>query len=597
MTSTRDTYLLLRALADELARCGIAGACTSPGSRSAPLVLSLVRDGRFPCFSHVDERSSAFFALGLAKATGRPAVLACTSGTAAANYLPAVIEAREARVPLVVLTADRPPELRDTGAGQTVDQVKLYGDAVKWFVEVGVHEATAERLRWIRALACRAVWTALDGRPGPVHLNLPLREPLVLAEPLEADERGPAAGGGRPDGRPWVVRPSAPPDRRAGAQVLARIAGSARRGVVVAGREERGRREPAERSPLARTAAAFAEAAGWPLLADPLSGARTGAAAVAHYDALLRVEAFAEAARPDVVVRIGDLPTSKPLRAWLAGLDAVQVLLDPDGAWQDPAQVADLVLPHEPAGVLAALAEEAPHGEEAWAQAWADADSRAARAIERTLGEELSEPRLAAELGARLPADATLVVASSMPVRDVETFFGVRDVPPRVLSNRGANGIDGTLAAAYGVAAASDGPVVALAGDVAVAHDIGSLLIARRLAVPLTIVLVDNGGGGIFDFLPVSTQRDAYEHHVATPTGLDFAHAAALFGLHHLPVDDLAGLRAAVDHGLASAGTTLVHVRTDRAANVALHRRVWEAVARELATEVTPPAPAAAPGA
>jgi 2-succinyl-5-enolpyruvyl-6-hydroxy-3-cyclohexene-1-carboxylate synthase len=204
---------------------------------------------------------------------------------------------------------------------------------------------------------------------------------------------------------------------------------------------------------------------------------------------------------------------------------------------------------------------------------------------------------LALELGARLPADATLVVASSMPVRDVETFIPARDAPPRVLSNRGANGIDGTLAAAYGVAAGSEGPVVALAGDVTVAHDIGSLLIARRLAVPLTIVLVDNGGGGIFDFLPVSTQADAYEHHVATPTGLDFAHAAELFGLHHLPAADLAGLRAAVDHGLGSAGTTLVHVRTERAANVALHRRVWEAVARELAAEASPPAPAAAPGA
>ena len=296
MTPTRDTYLLLRALADELARCGIAGACTSPGSRSAPLVLSLVRDGRFPCFSHVDERSAGFFALGLAKATGRPAVLACTSGTAAANYLPAVVEAREARVPLIVLTADRPPELRDTGAGQAIDQVKLYGDAVKWFAEVGVHEATPQRLRWMRALACRAVWTALESRPGVVHLNLPLREPLILDAPLEPDDRGPAEGGGRPDGRAWVASVPAAGDAEAAAETLARIVGHARRGIVVAGREERGRRSrahPPAPSPLGRAAASFAQAAGWPLLADPLSGARTGAAAIAHYDALLRVEAFA----------------------------------------------------------------------------------------------------------------------------------------------------------------------------------------------------------------------------------------------------------------------------------------------------------------
>jgi 2-succinyl-5-enolpyruvyl-6-hydroxy-3-cyclohexene-1-carboxylate synthase len=586
MTPTRDTHLLLRALADELARCGIAGACTSPGSRSAPLVLSLVHDGRFPCFSHVDERSAGFFALGLAKATGRPAVLACTSGTAAANYLPAVVEAREAHVPLIVLTADRPPELRDTGAGQAIDQVKLYGDAVKWFVEVGVHDATPERLRWMRALACRAVWTALEGRPGAVHLNLPLREPLILDSPLEPDDHGPGEGGGRPNGRAWVVRAPAAVDAQAGAETLGRITGQAQRGIVVAGREERGRRKtarPPAPSPLGRAAAAFAQAAGWPLLADPLSGARTGAAAIAHYDALLRVEAFADAARPEVVVRVGDLPTSKPLRTWLAGLDAVQVLLDPEGAWQDPAQVVDLVLPHEPAAVLAALAEHAaPAAGGSWVAAWTDADRRASAAIAATLGDELSEPRLAAELGALLPSEVTLVVGSSMPVRDVETFFTVRDVPPRVLSNRGANGIDGTLATAYGVAAGSEDPVVVLLGDVAFAHDLGSLITARRLAVPLTIVLVDNGGGGIFDFLPVSTVGDPYEHHVATPTGLDARHAAELFGLHHLAVEDLAGLRAAVDHGVSSAGTTLVHVRTDRAENVALHRRVWEAVALEL---------------
>src|SRR3954453_8439927 len=204
MSETRDTYLLLRAFVDELHRGGVAGACTSPGSRSTPLVLTLARDGRIPVTSHRDERSAAFFALGLAQATGRPAVLACTSGTAAANYAPAVIEAHEARVPLLVLTADRPPELREVGAGQTIDQIALYGTAAKWFFEVGTHEATPERLRWIRALACRAWWTAVGGRPGPVHLNFALREPLVLDQPLPEEEPG---GGGRAGGGPWVTRP------------------------------------------------------------------------------------------------------------------------------------------------------------------------------------------------------------------------------------------------------------------------------------------------------------------------------------------------------------------------------------------------------
>jgi len=579
MTAVTDTYLLLRALCDELGRCGIAGAVTSPGSRSAPIVLSLARDGGFPCFSQIDERSAGFFALGLAKATGRPAVLACTSGTAAANYLPAVIEAYEARVPLIVLTADRPPELRDTGAGQTIDQLKLYGSAVAMFTEVGVDEATPQTLRWIRALACRAVWTALGERPGPVHLNLPLREPLILDAPLPAGEPG---GGGRDDGRPWVARARPARDAQAGVRALAPIVAAASRGIVVLGRDEARAGAPDGRA-LAQAAAAFSAATGWPLLADPLSPAHGADGTVAHYDALLRVPAFAAAARPAAVLRAGDLPTSKALRQWLEGLDAIQVILDPEGAWQDPAQVCDLALPCEPAPVLAACAPHAAAPDPAWAAAWQDAAGRAARAIDGALGDELTEPRIAAELAARLPADATLVVASSMPVRDLETFAAPRPDGARVLANRGANGIDGTVATAYGVAAATGEPVALLIGDVALAHDVGSLLTARRLGVPLTIVLVDNGGGGIFEFLPVAGERDAFEQHVATPPGLDVEGAARAFGVHHLEVDDLDGLRAALDYGLATAGTQLIHARTDRARNVLVHRRVWDAVAAALA--------------
>jgi 2-succinyl-5-enolpyruvyl-6-hydroxy-3-cyclohexene-1-carboxylate synthase len=576
MGDTADTYLLLRALVDELARCGLAGACTSPGSRSTPLVLTLARHTGLPTWSHVDERCAGFFALGVAKATGRPAAVACTSGTAAANYLPAVIEAHEARVPLIVLTADRPPELRDIGAGQTIDQIKLFGDAVKWFCEVGTHEATPDRLRWIRALACRAYWEATSGRPGAVHLNIALREPLVLREEL-GDEPG---GGGRPDGRPWVARASQPDGASEAADALAALAAGSQRGVVVAGRYERGRR-------LGAAAAAFAEAAGWPLLADPLSGARSGAAAVAHWDLLLRHDAFAAATAPDVVIRVGDLPTSKSLRTWLARPEiGAQVSIDPEGAWQDPASRVDLVLPVNPASALtsaaARLQENPPESAEGWLPGWLDADARATVAIAEALGDDLSEMRVAAELGRSLPASATLFVASSMPIRDVESLFPERDDAPRVLSNRGANGIDGTTSTAFGVAAGSDGPVVLLIGDVALAHDLGGLLAAHRTRLPLTIVVVDNAGGGIFDFLEVSSQKDAFEEHVATPTGLDPEHVATLFGLRHCQPRDVASFRTELDAALASDDVTLIEVRSDRAANVRLHRRVAAAVAQSI---------------
>jgi len=564
MSSPRDTHLLLRAFIDELHRCGVAGACTSPGSRSTPLVLGLARDGRIPVTSHVDERSAAFFALGLAQATGRPAVLACTSGTAAANYLPAVIEAFEAGVPLIVLTADRPPELRDVGAGQTIDQIKLYGSAAKWFVEVGTHEASPERLRWIRQLACRAHAAAVEGRPGPVHLNVALREPLVLDAPLA----GAPGDGGRPDGAPWTARVAAPQDPAplvAWLRERAAAAAGGGRGVVVAGRGADG---PAT--------ARLAEALAWPLLADPLSGARTGGAAIAHYDALLRDAGWAAGVAPGCVLRVGDLPTSKPLRQWLAGLDAPQAALAAAGRWPDPDAALSTVFALEP-GALGAIGDTWPT-DLAWLGTWRDADARAAAAIAATLGEEeLSEPRIARELATAVPAGATVVVAASMPIRDVETFWPVLEAPPRALANRGANGIDGTISTAYGVAAATAGPTFLLIGDVALAHDVGGLLAGRRLGLPLTIVVVDNAGGGIFDFLPVATQGAAYEEHVLTPTGLEVERAAALYGTGYREIFDVAGLREAL--ATPPEGTTIVHLRTERSSNVTLHRELWGAVA------------------
>ena len=558
MTAT-GSYPLLRALCDELARCGLEHACTSPGSRCTPIVLSLVRESRIRCWSHIDERCAGFFALGAAKLSGRPVAIACTSGTAAANLAPAVIEAFQARVPLILLTADRPPELRDVGAGQTIDQLKLYGDAVKWFVEVGVHDSTPERLRWIRALACRAFWTALDGRPGPVHLNIPLREPLVLDRPLPEDSSG------RPDGRPWVIRTRPVPAPPAGQAELPA------RGVVIAGRYERDRA-------FGPAAARFAQQAGYPLLADPLSGARQGPAAVAHYDALLRDQRFAAQMRPELVIRIGDLPTSKPLREWLAALaPAEQIGFDPDAAWQDPYASLTESHPEDPVLPLQSWTPPTPADPD-WLAAWRAADAAAGAAITRTLGDELSEPLVAGRLGEWLPAGATLFVASSMPVRDVELCLAASERSPRVLSNRGANGIDGTVSSAFGAAAASDGPVVLLIGDVALAYDIGGLLAVRRLGLSLTIVLLNNDGGGIFHFLPVAGEADAFEDHVATPHGLDFSQAARLFGCDYRRPQDVDELVTTLERSVSAPGTTIIEVQTDREQNLALHRRVADAV-------------------
>lgn len=545
-------HVLVGAFVDELARCGVSDACTSPGSRSAPLILALARDPGLRTHSHIDERCSGFFALGLAKASGRPVALACTSGTAAANLMPAVIEADEARIPLIVLTADRPPELRDVGAGQAIDQIKLYGGAVRWFFEVGNHDLTPASLRWIRTLACRAVAEACGERPGPVHLNWPLREPLVPGGPVSIPS-------GRPGRRAWVARDPA----SAPAADLSQLIERGARGVIVAGRSDR----------RLLSLGALAAACNYPLLADPLSGARSGDAAIAHYDLLLRDASFTSAHRPEIVIRAGDLPTSKQLRGWLAGLDgdATQIAVDPEGAWQDPDGVLEVSLRASPE-----LLTPPPAAAPAWLAAWREADARAGRTVAAILaGEALSELGAARMLGERLPADATLFVAASMPVREIETVWPVRASPPRVLSNRGTNGIDGTLSSAFGARAAGERPVVALIGDVAFAHDIGGLLAATRLGLAITIVLLDNGGGAIFDHLPVAAESDVYETHVATPTNIDFQAAALAYGLNYAVPASLDELTAQVETALAqTARSTLVHVRVERAASFALQRRL-----------------------
>jgi 2-succinyl-5-enolpyruvyl-6-hydroxy-3-cyclohexene-1-carboxylate synthase len=580
MSAAADTDALLAAFVDELARCGLRHACTSPGSRCAPLVLALAREQRLRCFSHIDERCAGFFALGLAKASYRPAAVTCTSGTAVAELLPAVVEAHEARVPLIVLSADRPPELREVGAGQTIDQLGIFGRFAKWFFEVGTHEPSERSVRWIRTLACRAYWTATDGRPGVVHLNFALREPLVSEQPP-----GPAAGGGRTDGRPLISRFAGRHLRVEDEGSLAQALRGRRRGVLVAGRHERA-------TPLGQAAARFCASAGWPLLADPMSGARRGEAAIAHYDALLRSNAFRERMRPDIVLRVGDLPVSKPLRSWLAAMpDVPQATIDAEGTWLDPDTSLCRVFSLEPAAALSAAS--APRGDPDWLAAWRAADERAAEAIGGVLaGGPLSEPAVAAELGGLLPEQTTLFVASSMPVRDIESFWPARADPPRVLCNRGANGIDGTVSSAFGAAAAAadgegGGPVVLLIGDVALAHDVGGLIAASRLGLKLTTVLIDNGGGGIFDFLPVAKaplalEDERYREHIATPTGLDFAHAASLYGLAYETVADTTGFRAALERAMTSPCSTLIEVRSNREQNVALHRQVWDAVAGAL---------------
>jgi 2-succinyl-5-enolpyruvyl-6-hydroxy-3-cyclohexene-1-carboxylate synthase len=605
MIPINRTYAPLQAFVDELVRCGLRRAVTCPGSRNAPLALTLAAQDGLECVSVIDERSAGYFALGMAKASGLPVAITCTSGTAAANLHPAVCEAWEARVPLVVLTADRPPELREVGAGQSIDQLRLYGSAVKWFVEVGNHEPSRETAVHHRALGCRAFWTAAGGRPGPVHLNFPLREPLApVPEELAAEEWA-----GRADGRPWTElrEHSKAPDAN-DVQRLAERAARAPRGAIVCGPNadagapgpavaaaDAGRRDAPgaaneavraapddRRLRLAEAVVRLAEMTRWPLLAEPTSGVRCGehdrSHVVAHYDLLLRAERFAVAHVPQLVLRVGDTPTSKPLRAWLA--EAPEVVIDPHAVWHDPARAAELVLEAAAAPACAALAaalemrtvERDPY----WLRSWLAADAEVAPAL--AASGDAFEPKLLAALEPALPDGAVVWLSSSMPVRDVEACFPSSPKRLRFLANRGANGIDGVVASAAGAALAGGLPTLLLTGELALLHDLGGLLAAARAGAELTIVCLDNGGGGIFDFLPVAEHADPelYERHIATPAGVELERVAALAGIRHTRAETIDELRAAV------AKPGLVEVPTDRRRNVALHRELAERVARAL---------------
>jgi len=579
------------ALFEELARAGVRHVCVSPGSRSTPLVAAAVGQPQLRCWSHLDERSSGFFALGLAKATRTPVALVCTSGTAAANFHPAVIEAHHSRVALLVLTADRPPELRDWGAGQTIDQLRLYGAAVRWFAEAPVPEGGEAALRHARALACRAVAVA-RGRPaGPVHLNLPFREPLEpVAEPAaEAAGLGELAADGR--GEAPYTRAAASPAGPAPelAASLAEFLRQCERGALACG--------PLDAEPgAARAIARLAATLGWPLLAEPTSQLRRGpylkgVPLVATSDLFLRDEATAARLAPDCVLRFGDTPTSKPFRLWLErhrpqGL----ILVDPDGVWHDPSHLASSVLQTDPEPLCEALLQrlgERPAPLSAWLRDFLEAEMRTRAALEATLADEtaLLEPRAVRELGEALPDAALLYVSNSMPVRDLDAFLAPGTSALRVLCNRGANGIDGMVSSAFGAAAAAEGPVVLLTGDLAFLHDAGGLLAARRHGLRATIVVLDNDGGGIFSLLPIAAYGDAvgFEEHFRAPHGLDLGAVARAYGARFTRVGSWEHFRAALKESFEAAGVSLVAVPVDRDRNVAHLRDLYGAVSAALA--------------
>ena len=583
MTLSPDqaAWAYVGAFVDELARAGVRHVCIAPGSRSAPLALMIARHPALRTWVHLDERAAAFFALGMARALGRPVALLCTSGTAGANFLPAVVEARAAAVPLLVLTADRPPELREVGAAQTIDQNRLFGTHAKWFVDAALPEATADLLRYVRTLAGRAIALAAAAPAGPVHLNFPFREPLVPM-PVEApggmSDSDALAWHGRADGAPWVTVHDGPtPPDAAATTRIARMLGDAKRPLLVCGPQP----DPGLAAPLA----ALAHAIGAPVLADPLSQVRWGAhdraAVIDRYDAALRHEATARSLVPDLVLRIGGVPTSKRLLQFLSHDPATRHVVIDATRWPDPSLLASEMVHADPRLLCEALLDTVTRaGKTEWLERWRSIDATASKALV-AYTDRLDEPfegKAVAEVARLVPTGGTLFVSSSMPVRDLDAFAAGDGRALRVLANRGANGIDGVVSTALGATAAGAGGLVLVIGDIAFHHDMTGLLAAKLHGLDATIVVLNNDGGGIFSFLPQAAHPEHFEELFGTPHGLEFGAVAELYGAHYRRAGTWDALRTGVTEGIAGRGLHVVEMRTDRARNVELHHDAWARV-------------------
>ncbi len=586
-TANRNT-LWASIVAEELYRSGVRTVCISPGSRSTPLVIAFaeLRD-RYPDFHilvHIDERSSSFFALGVAKVQMAPVALLCTSGTAAANYYPAIIEAYYSRIPLIVLTADRPPEMRDCGSGQTIDQINIYGKHVRYFFEVGTPEIIGFRLRYLRSLISRTVSIAVgkgDTPAGAVHLNFPFADPMPpLPVPTDVPEdlalSSPEAMFGNPSGGAYsqILAGMRSLDTNAIAAIANQII-SHPKGVIVVGVYDAPPDFLTSVQRLARTT-------GYPLLIEATGAHRRGE--IGHYDSFLRSPNFCKTHAPEIVIRFGAMPTSKSYMLWLERYIGCQQIVvgstntDPTHGITQALNVYPVSFCDQLANYLENYAQPIWQDKQ-WRLDFELAENIAEHSITESLTkiDELFDGKVYAELAQILPTDSCIYVASSTPIRDLDTFFH-SDHPITVLSNRGANGIDGTISSALGAAWGCDRPMVLTCGDLAFYHDLNGLLAAKKYNISLTIILLNNDGGGIFNLLPISKFEDTFEEFFGTAHDLNFAPIIQAYGCEHILIQDWQHFHTALTSSLETKGTQVLEIKSDRQRNKEIHFSIWNQV-------------------
>ena len=564
-----DNLCWATALLEGMASCGLRRLVISPGSRSTPLALAAVRHPLFHCWVTVDERSAAFFALGMAKAEMQPVALIATSGSAPAHWYPAVIEASQSAIPLLLLSADRPPELQGCGANQTIDQQQLFGCHVRHFMQlpplIGVAAGMETEMAAIRQLGCEAVERACSPLPGPVHLNIPLREPLVPQDGTRCHDVTVL-----PPQR--VARYAPPPEPDELTQLVKGMEGV---GLIICGPEH----YSADFAPALTT---LAQQLGSPILADPLSGLRFGShdrgQVICHYDAFMRRQAFCQRHYPDWVLRFGAMPISKSLASFLeAAVESRHYLVDGNGRMRDPLHHIEGVIAADPTLLCQQLSARLPTVDSRqWFEGFMAEEQRCEGLLPTLGGLEAAVIRHCIEA---LPPQSILFSSNSMPIRDLDSFSGSGPKPLQILANRGVSGIDGNISTLLGLAAVhstTTGVTLGLIGDLALFHDMNGLMMARE--VDAIIVLFNNNGGGIFHHLP-QVALPEFERLWKTPTQLDFSQVARLYQLEYQRLTSIHGMERALQQALQQRGVRIIELVIDAGVSLAQHRAYWQAVA------------------
>ncbi|MGJ7912931.1 2-succinyl-5-enolpyruvyl-6-hydroxy-3-cyclohexene-1-carboxylic-acid synthase [Neobacillus sp. LXY-1] len=574
MSHQESLTTYLAAFVAELYHSGVTDVVVSPGSRSTPMALVMAEHPELKLHIHVDERSASFFALGIAKATNRPVAILCTSGTAAANYFPAIVEARYSRVPLLVLTADRPHELREIGAPQAIDQIHLYGQHVKWFAEMALPENSEGILRYARTVCARAAAIAAQAPAGPVHLNFPFREPLI---PKVGENLFQLAE--RPKGFVKVHNGHLTLEDEWFQDIAEKLKNKPK-GMIVCGHIADDR--------FTEAVTKLAKIIKYPILADPLSQLRSGKHELTEiidgYDTFLRNEDVKELLKPDVILRFGAMPISKALTIFIKeNQHAEQFVVDGGGGWRDPALLStEMIFADETVFCEKLINYTQSRNDCQYLQDWKKVNELTKEQIDSFRDvTEMSEAKLFYQLSDLLPDGATLFVGNSMPIRDLDSFFLNNQKSITIMANRGANGIDGTISTAMGAALYSKSVYLVL-GDLTFFHDLTGMLLAKQHQIDIHIILINNNGGGIFSFLPQSEHPKHFELLFGTPLDLEFGHAVQMFNGKYVNITDWDQFQKEMNKSIDLSGLHVYEVKTNRSENLKEHREFWQSVSQEI---------------